>query len=110
MTAPNAAAATSERYRRAGESKDVDPAMSTFAPDAVLRSPLTERIRFTGHAELRPLLEVAYRHLENLRLHTDVGGERTRAVVYPARVRGVKLEEATLLRFDDQALIAEARR
>ena len=44
----SAAEATTERYRRAGETADVELAMSTFAEDAVLHSPLTDRVRFTG--------------------------------------------------------------
>ncbi|WP_158888516.1 nuclear transport factor 2 family protein [Amycolatopsis anabasis] len=99
---------TTERYRRAVETGDVDLALSTFAEDAVVRSPLTRRIRFTGHAELRPLIEVAYRHLEDVRCHTDTGDDRTRVVVYTARIRGEELEETAVLRLDDRGKIAEA--
>ncbi|ONI91635.1 hypothetical protein ALI144C_00785 [Actinosynnema sp. ALI-1.44] len=107
MTVSTTAEATTERYRRAMETADVDLAMSTLADDAVLHSPLTKRVRFTGHAELRPLIEVAYSHIEDVRCHTDVGDERTRLVVHTARLRGVELEETALLRFDDQAKISE---
>jgi hypothetical protein len=96
-----------QRYQRAGETADVELAMSAFAPDVVLRSPLTDRVRFTGHAELRQLLEVAYTHLSEVRFHTDVGDERTRMVVYTGRVGGEQIEEAALLRLDDDGLIAE---
>ena len=97
-----------ENYRRAGETGDVDLAMTTFAPDVVLHSPLTSRIRFTGHDQLRSLLEVAYTRLSQVRFHTDVGDERTRVVVYTARIGGEEVEEATVLRLDDDGLIAEA--
>lgn len=97
-----------ENYRRAGETGDVGLAMTTFAPGAVLHSPLTSRVRFTGHDQLRPLLEVAYTHLSQVRFHTDVGDERTRVVVYTARIGGEFVEEATVLRLDDKGLIAEA--
>jgi hypothetical protein len=108
MTMLTTAEATSERYRRAGETGDVDLAMSAFAENAVLHSPLTERVRFTGQAELRALIEVAYGHIDEIRFHTDVGDERTRVVIYRARIRGAAMEEATLLRFDDDGKIAEA--
>ncbi|GAA4542883.1 nuclear transport factor 2 family protein [Amycolatopsis samaneae] len=102
------AEATAERYRRAGETGDIELAMSTFAPDAVLHSPLTSRVRFTGLGQLRQLIGVAYAHLEDVRFHLDVGDDRTRVVVYTARVGGEEIEEATVLRFDDEGLIAEA--
>jgi hypothetical protein len=108
MTALKTAEATTERYRRAGETGDVDLAMTTFSATAVVHSPLTERVRFTGHGELRTLIEVAYGHFDGIQFHTDIGDERTRVVIYTARIRGVDMEEATLLRLDDQGKIAEA--
>ncbi len=99
---------TTERYRRAAETRDVELALTAFAPDAVVRSPLTNRVRFTGHAELRPLLEVAYSHLKDIRFHTDVGDEATRVVVYTAHIGGEELEEATVMKLDENGLIAEA--
>jgi hypothetical protein len=99
---------TTERYRRAAETHDVELALSAFAPGAVVRSPLTNRVRFTGHAELGPLLEVAYSHLRDIRFHTDVGDEKTRVVVYTARIGGEEIEEATVLKLDKDGLIAEA--
>lgn len=98
---------TTERYRRALETRDVELALSAFAPDAVVRSPLTDRVRFTGHAELRPLLEVAYAHLRDVRFHTDTGDGKTRVVVYTARIGGEDVEEAAVLKLDEDGLIAE---
>jgi hypothetical protein len=99
---------STETYRRAAEAGDVDLAMTAFAPDAVLHSPLTSRVRFTGHAQLRPLIEVAYAHLSEIRFHTDVGDERTRVVVYTARIGGEPIEEATVVRLNSDGLIEEA--
>ncbi|NBH05452.1 nuclear transport factor 2 family protein [Amycolatopsis sp. SID8362] len=99
---------STETYRRAAETGDVDLAMTAFAPDAVLHSPLTSRVRFTGHAELRALIEVAYAHLTDIRFHTDVGDDRTRVVVHTARIGGEEIEEAALLRLDGDGRIAEA--
>jgi hypothetical protein len=108
MTALKTAETTTERYRRAGETGDVDLAMSTFTENAIVHSPLTTRARFTGHTELRALIAVAYSHLAGIRFHTDVGDERTRVVTYTARIRCSDVEEATLLRLDNQGKIAEA--
>ncbi|WP_037315482.1 nuclear transport factor 2 family protein [Amycolatopsis orientalis] len=99
---------TTERYRRAIETRDVALALSAFAPDAVVHSPLTSRVRFTGHAELEPLLEVAYAHLRDVRFHTDTGDASTRVVVYTARVGGEEMEEAAVLKLDEDGLITEA--
>lgn len=99
---------TTERYRRAAETQDVELALSAFAPDAVVHSPLTGRVRFTGHAELGPLLEVAYSHLRDLRFHTDTGDASTRVVVYTARIGGEEIEETAVLKLDEDGLIAEA--
>jgi hypothetical protein len=99
---------STETYRRAMETRDVELALTAFAPDAVLHSPLTSRVRFTGRAELRPLIEVAYRHLKDIRFHTDTGDERTRVLVYTAKVGGEPIEEAALLRLNGEGLIEEA--
>ncbi len=98
---------STETYRLAAETGDAGLAMTAFAPDAVLHSPLTSRVRFTGHAELRALIEVAYAHLTEIRFHTDVGDDRTRVVVYTARVGGEPIEEAALLRLNSTGLIEE---
>ncbi|OXM46199.1 nuclear transport factor 2 family protein [Amycolatopsis alba] len=98
---------TTERYRRALETKDVELALSAFAPDAVIHSPLTSRVRFTGHAELKPLLEVAYSHLRDVRFHTDTGDASTRVVVYAARIGEEEIEEAAVLKLGEDGLITE---
>ncbi|TCP57490.1 hypothetical protein EV191_1011447 [Tamaricihabitans halophyticus] len=108
MSTLAAAEATTERYRRAGESGDVDLAMSSFAAEAVLRSPLTDRVTFTGHTEIRALLEVAYAKLRKISFHTDIGDERTRTLVHTARIGRNAVEEVTLVRLDEQGKIAEA--
>ncbi|MCE7002408.1 nuclear transport factor 2 family protein [Kibdelosporangium philippinense] len=100
--------ATTERYRRAMLTGDVDLAMSNFAENAVLHSPLTRRVRFTGHAELRPLIEVAYKHLKDVDFHVDIGDEKTRLLVYRGKIRNEELEEAALLHLDDAGKITEA--
>jgi hypothetical protein len=99
---------TTERYRRALETRDVELALSAFAPDAVLHSPLTSRVRFSGHAELRPLLEVAFSHLRDVRFGTDTGDASTRVVVYTAHIGDEELEEAAVLKLDEDGLIADA--
>ncbi|MFD5095050.1 nuclear transport factor 2 family protein, partial [Amycolatopsis thailandensis] len=98
---------TTERYRRALETRDVELALSGFAPDVIVHSPLTSRVRFTGHAELKPLLEVAYTHLRDVRFHTDTGDATTRVVVYTARIGAEEIEEAAVLKIGEDGLITE---
>ncbi|WP_116049093.1 nuclear transport factor 2 family protein [Amycolatopsis palatopharyngis] len=102
------AESTTERYRRAGEAGDAAQALTTFAPEAVLHSPLTTAARFTGTESVRTIIEAAFSRIEGIRFHTDVGDERTRTVVYTARVGGVEIEETAVLRLDDEARIVEA--
>jgi hypothetical protein len=99
---------STEIYRRAAEAGDVDLALTAFAPDAVLHSPLTSRVSFTGHEELRALIEVAYTHLSEIHFHTDVGDSRTRVMVYTARIGGEPIEEATVVKLNSAGLISEA--
>ncbi|WP_165959428.1 nuclear transport factor 2 family protein [Nonomuraea longispora] len=101
------AESTSLRYREAGEAKDLDALIATLAPDVVFHSPLSARARFAGHRQMRELFGVALNVLGGLRYHTDVGDERTRMLASSAHLNGQELEESTLLRLNDEALIAE---
>jgi hypothetical protein len=107
-TALTRAEATTERYRRAAEAGDAALLLTTFAPDAVLHSPLTSRLSFAGEHELRRIIEVAFSRFENVRFHTDVGDDRTRTVAYTARIDGVEIEETAVLRLDEEARITDA--
>ncbi|MDI5977324.1 nuclear transport factor 2 family protein [Amycolatopsis magusensis] len=96
-----------ERYREGGEKADLDLVLSAFAEDAVLISPLTDRVRFTGKAEIAQIVQVALGRIEGMRFHTDVGDERTRTLVCTGRINGVAIEESALARLDDDGLIRE---
>ncbi|SFB02582.1 SnoaL-like domain-containing protein [Amycolatopsis marina] len=102
------AEATTERYRHAMEAGDPDLALTTFAPDAVLHSPLTSALRFTGIDEIRRVVECAFGSFANVRFHTDVGDERTRTVISSAQIGGVDIEETAVLRLNADADITEA--
>ncbi|GIH96034.1 hypothetical protein ACFFMN_42330 [Planobispora siamensis] len=99
--------ATTQRYRKAGEAKDIDMLMSTLAPAVVFRSPLSARAGFAGHAQVRQLFTVALGALRDLRYHTDVGDDRTRMLAATARLGRHELEEAALVRLGDDGLIEE---
>lgn len=76
------------RYRRAGEALDVEALLATLAPDAVLRSPITNQVEFRGHAEIRPLLDAVFSVLREPKFFADIGDAHTRALFHRARVDG----------------------
>ncbi|MFC8798085.1 nuclear transport factor 2 family protein [Promicromonospora sp. NPDC057138] len=100
-------AATVARWRAAAESGDVGAAVACLSPDVVLSSPLTDQFRLEGSDQLRDFLGSAFVAIEDIRFHTQTGQGDTYALVYRARVAGQPFEEAQLLRFDDEARIAE---
>lgn len=102
MTHPTTAA-----WRAAGEALDLDAAVATLADDVVLRSPLTERVRFEGRAEVADILRAAFATVEDIAYHTELGDDTTRALFYTARVGDQPVEEAQLIRLDADQRISE---
>jgi hypothetical protein len=98
---------TTQRYREAGETKNIDALMSTLSPTVVFHSPLSARADFAGHAQVRQLFSIALGALRDLRYHTDVGDDRTRMLAATARLGRHELEEAALVRLGDDGLIEE---
>src|SRR4051812_12392750 len=103
----HAAARTTEEFRRAAESKDVARFLATLAPDVVVHSPLTTRVSFEGLDEVASLMHAVFASVEGMRYTDDVGNEAVRALSYRARVRGVDVQEATIVRLNDEAKIVE---
>jgi hypothetical protein len=99
--------ATIQQWRTAAETGDADLAVDAAADAVVVRSPLTDRIRFEGRDELRHLLSVATKSIVDIRFHAVLGEEHTWALFYTARVRGQSIEEAQLIRLNEQGKIAE---
>lgn len=93
-----------EDFRTAARTKDIDLAMSTLADDVVVRSPLTDRITFTGKDDVRTLFEAAYEKFDGLEYHTVIGG---RVLVGGASAGGQPFEETLVLDVDDDGKIAE---
>ena len=95
------------RFRQAVETHDVEGALATLAPDIVLRSPITDRISFSGLDEMKDLFPSIFATIENIRYFADIGDSRTRALFYHATVNGQPVEEATRVELDDQQRIRE---
>jgi hypothetical protein len=81
--------------------------IATLAPDVVLHSPITERVKFRGPAEVRELLLSVFEAISDIRYSADVGDDRTRALFYRAHVNGTPVEEATRIELDEQGRIRE---
>jgi hypothetical protein len=98
----------SARLREAVEAGDVDAVLELCAPNVVVRSPISFKARFEGTDAVRELLRQVFAGvIEDIRYFEDVGNEWVRALFYSARVRGENIEEATMLRFDEQRRISE---
>jgi hypothetical protein len=100
-------AATTERYRAAAEAHDIEGLIATLAPGVVFHSPITERVKFTGHDELRELLGWVFATISDIHFFADIGDDRTRALFFRGRVGREPVEEAVRVHLDDNAQIAE---
>jgi hypothetical protein len=109
MTNHDRVASTVAAWRTAGERGDADTAVSCLADDVTLISPLTARFRFHGRDQMRELLTAAFHVITDIRYHTEVGNDATRALFYYGRCGAEELEEAQLLRFNADGEIAELK-
>jgi hypothetical protein len=81
-------------YRTATEAGNVDGFMETLAPDVEVVSPISGRMVFRGHDDVRVLLSAVYGSLTDLRWTETLGEGERRVVVGAARIRGVGMTDA----------------
>lgn len=93
--------------RAAAERGDADAVAELLAPDVVLHSPLTARVRFEGKDEVAALHRDIFAVLDDLETTEPLALGDTRSFSFRARVRGVELEAMLLARFNDQGQIVE---
>jgi hypothetical protein len=82
------------RYCAATEAGDVDGFMATMAPDVEVVSPISGRMVFRGHDDVRFLLGAVYGTLSDLRWIKTVGEGESRVAVGEARILGVGMTDA----------------
>lgn len=82
------------RYRAASEAGDIGEIMEALAPDAELVSPISGRMVFRGHDDLRVLLTAVYGSMTGLRWREEVGGASTRVLVGDATVGPLRITDA----------------
>jgi SnoaL-like domain len=98
------------RYCAASEANDSDAIMTTLAPDAALVSPLSGRMVFRGHDDLRILLTAVYGSMSGLRWVQQIGeGTATRVAIADGRVAGARLGDAMVFELDGSGLIRRIR-
>ena len=87
--------------RAAMEARDVAAVVDAFAPDAVLRSPLTARLTFTGREQIGALAQVLVEVLDDLRYTDEACDGTTGFLAWRARIGGQQIEGVDLLRFGE---------
>jgi hypothetical protein len=97
------------RYRAATEANDIGGVVDTLAPDAELVSPLSGRMVFSGHDDLRVLLTAVYGSLTGLRWREEVGDSTLRVVTGDAWVGRLKLGDAMVLELAEDGRIQRIR-
>jgi hypothetical protein len=93
-------------YRAAYDAHDLDALLATMRPDVRLVSPITDRFAFTGHAQMRALMEDVLAVVDDSAYVLDVGDEHTRAVKLTGRIKRQRFSETLLFGLDDDGLIA----
>ena len=94
-------------FRTAMEARDLDAAVDSFAPDAIVRSPFTAGLVFTGREQIRAVLAVILDSFGDLRYTEEVRGEDTAVLVSRARVGGQDLEMVDHMRLRRDGRIGE---
>jgi hypothetical protein len=93
--------------RAAMEARDRTAAVAAFAEDAVLRSPFTDNLTFTGHEQLDALIAVILDVLEDLTYTDELHADNTAVLVGHASVDGARLQFSDHLQLRDDGLIDE---
>ncbi len=82
------------RYRAASDANDIDRLIETLSPDIELVSPISGRMVFRGHHDVRILLTAVYASINSLHWHHEVGDERVRVVLGQGRIGPFPLGDA----------------
>ena len=102
-----AAARTTSAWRSAGETGDAEAAARCLSADVRVISPLTARFGFSGREQALDMLAAAFQVISDIRYHTEVGDDTTRALFYRGRCGREEFEEAQLLRLGADGLVTE---
>jgi beta-glucosidase-like glycosyl hydrolase len=93
-------------YLAAAEAHDIPGMLACMRPDVELKSPITDRFTFRGHAQMRDLLEDVEAAVDDVVYRADAGDDRLRLLTLEGRVGRRSLGEAMLITLDEDGLIA----
>ena len=97
-------------FCEATRTRDLDAIAATLGPDAELISPMSGRMVFRGHNDLRVLLGTVYGGgLRDLTWREAIGDGATRVAVSEARVAGIAITDALVFELDGNGLIRRLR-
>lgn len=99
--------ASLQAFISAQERHDVEGVIACFASDIVIRSPITQRVRFEGVGQASDLFRLVFRAIHDIRFYETIGDSRRQVVFWRGRVGRHYIEEANLLRFDESGLVKE---
>jgi hypothetical protein len=83
-----------ERYCAASETASIGELMETLSPDVEVVSPISGRMVFRGHDDVRLLLGAVYGSLSDLRWTSTLGDGEVRVVLGTTRILGVRMTDA----------------
>jgi ketosteroid isomerase-like protein len=104
---PGAATPPKLAFRTAMEARDLAAIVAEFAPDAILYSPLTSGLAFTGREQIRAVTEVILEVFGDFRYTEEMRGQDAAFLVSRATVGGQDIEMADHLRFSPDGKIRE---
>jgi hypothetical protein len=99
--------ATTVRLRHAAEAGDAEGVLETLAGEVVLHSPVTNRVVFRGHEEVREVVDVVLSTVKDTHYFADVGDQRTRVLFYTGQIGGQPIEEAMRVELNENDEIRE---
>jgi hypothetical protein len=94
-------------FRVAMEARDLGAIVESFAPDAVLRSPLTEKLAFTGREQIGTVTAVILEVFRDLHYTYEVRQDDIAFLVSRARVGDQDIEVADHMRLGPDGKIQE---
>jgi ketosteroid isomerase-like protein len=98
---------TVSAFRAAAERRDLEALLATLAPDVVIRSPVSARLRFQGIEDARELFGMVFGELGEFTYTDELADADTRILVYKGRLAGQEIEETQLLRLAPDGRIRE---
>lgn len=93
--------------RVAMEHKDLASVIEAFAPDAVFRSPLTEKLTFTGREQIGALTQIVFEVFDDFHYTEEVRTADAAFLVARARVGGQEIEMVDHIRLGLDGKIRE---